>query len=58
MLLEEFDLKFVKQKLVKGQAVIDFIVEFPTKDSAKLKEEFQDEFSLVEMRECIEKDHP
>ena len=43
MLLQEFDLKFVKQKSIKGQAVANFIVEFSIEDSTKLKKKFQDE---------------
>ena len=40
MLLQEFNLKFVKQKLAKGQVVIDFVAKFPIEDSTELREEF------------------
>ena len=58
MLLQEFDLRFVKQKSVKGQAIIDFIIEFPIKDSTKLREEFKDECALTDVIECTKEDHP
>lgn len=57
MLLQEFDLRFVKQQLVKGQAIADFVANFPTKDSTELREEFQDECNLTKMIDYKIKDH-
>jgi len=57
MLLQEFNLRFVKQQSVKGQAIADFIAEFPTKDSTELREEFQDECNLTEKIDCNIKDY-
>jgi len=56
MLLQEFDLRFVKQKSVKGHAITDFVAEFPTKDSIELREEFKDECALANVIECTKED--
>jgi len=58
MLLQEFDLNFVKQKSIKGQVVTYFIVEFPMEDSKKLREEFHDECAFTKMIDCTGEDCP
>lgn len=51
MMLTEFDLKFVSQRAIKGQALIDHLVEAPSPFSFPNPESFLDDFIL-----CIEKD--
>jgi len=43
ILLSQYDMLFVPQKAVKGQALADFLVAHPVPESSKLHEEISDE---------------
>ena len=43
MILSEFEVKFVPQKVVKGQVLVDFLGAHPVPDNGELSEDFPDE---------------
>ena len=43
MILSEFEVKFVPQKAVKGQVLVDFLAAHPVLDNGELSEDFPDE---------------
>lgn len=45
MFLQEFDLVFVTQKLIKGQAIVDFIENYPRNDTSIVQDDFLYEVS-------------
>jgi len=51
MLLAPFDIKFMPQKAVKGQAIVDFRVAHPCPDNKELPDDLpDDEVMLVEIK--------
>ena len=42
MILSEFEVKFVPQKAVKGQVLVDFLAAHPVLDNGELSEDFPD----------------
>jgi len=47
ILLSQYEMQFLPQKAVKGQAVADFLVEHPDPRTIKLYEDFSDEIAEV-----------
>jgi len=51
MLLAPFDVKFVPQKVVKGQAIVDFLMAHPCPNNKELPYDLpDDEVVLVEIK--------
>ena len=51
MLLAYFDIKFMPQKAVKGQAIADFLAAHPCLDNEELPDDLpDDEVMLVEIK--------
>ena len=42
MLLQEFDINVVKQRSIKGQAIVDLIADFPQEGEEVIHKEFLD----------------
>jgi hypothetical protein len=52
LLLQEFEIVYVSQKAIKGQALVDFLVDHPIPDEWKFSEDLPDEDVLfIEMSE-------
>lgn len=49
MMLSEFDITYVSQKAIKGQAIADFLADGPINESSSLRFDFPDELIL-----CVE----
>ncbi|XP_022889035.1 uncharacterized protein LOC111404464 [Olea europaea var. sylvestris] len=49
LLLSEFDIKFISQKVIKGQALTDFLVDHPIAVEWKLQEDLPDEEVLLRL---------
>lgn len=47
LLLSQYDMKFVPQKVVKGQAIVDFLVDHPVPENSKLYEAIFDEAMIM-----------
>jgi len=43
ILLSQYDMTFIPQKVVKGQALADFLVAHPVSETSKLHEDIRDE---------------
>ena len=43
MILSKFDIKYVEHKVIKGQAIIDQLVDFPIQDDVPIQVDFPDE---------------
>ena len=56
MLLIEYDLEFVNQKIIKGQVIVDQLAEAPLHDSQPLSLNFLDDsiFVLIEEEEIVD----
>lgn len=47
ILLSQYDMKFVSQKIVKGQAIVDFLANHPISKSSKLYKTIPDEVMTI-----------
>jgi len=47
MLLSQYEMQFLSQKIVKGQAVTDFLAEHPDPRATKFYEDLPDEITEV-----------
>ena len=52
ILLSQYEMKFMPQKAVKGQAVADFLAEHPVPETSKLYEDLPDEIAEVCMTQA------
>jgi len=52
ILLSQYDMKFMPQKAIKGQAVADFLAEHPVPETSKLYEDLPDEVAEVCMTQA------
>ena len=46
MILSKFDIKYVKHKSIKGQVIVDYLIDFPHQDDATLQIDFLDSFIM------------
>ena len=42
MVLSEFDIEYIERKVIKGQAIVDQLVDFPIQDGMPIQVEFPD----------------
>ena len=43
MILSEFDIEYIEHKAIKGQAILDQLVDFPIQDDTRIQVDFPDE---------------
>ena len=54
--LSQYEMRFLPQKVVKGQAVTDFLVEHPDPRTIELYEDLPDEIAEVCLTQILSKD--
>ncbi|KAH9289007.1 hypothetical protein KI387_033124, partial [Taxus chinensis] len=52
MFLTEFDLKFIPQKAIKGQVIVDQLVVAPLVDASPISDAFCDDFTSYTIESC------
>src|SRR5881628_2665953 len=56
IVLSQYDLHFLPQKAIKGQAIMDFTVKNPTSKAGKLYEDIPDETTVVHLAQTTLED--
>jgi len=56
VLLSEFDIIYVTQKMIKGSALVDYLAQQPFNDYQPMRPEFPDEDIMTSFEEKLDKD--